>query len=295
MWASLIIFHNNKSNRFKGSVEGLVDWHTCMRSVYIGDQRLIPNSAYYSLSEYEIFTGYKAYSILLEIVSGIRSKLFGESEIQFQFNDRFSKKNLLHSPFSESILKLKNHILEHVKQIRSEYIKGKGRLTYGGIADSLLPGNINLAILGTGQLAESMIIHLMKKNRNVKIIGRNTERLQFLNQKFNISTIDYNNFQPSFHSIIIANPFLPENLISQLSDSSIVLDFRGDDSIKENLLPNKISYFSFQSILNKIQATKENEEFLKSKIISRIQELTEERENEVLHNPNGWEDINWMA
>ncbi len=295
MWASLIIFHSNNFNRFKGSVEGLVDWHTCMRSVYIGDNRLTPMSAYYSLSDYEVFTGYKAYSVLLEIVSGIRSKLFGESEIQFQFNERFSKENLLYSPLTESILKLKNHILEHVKQIRSEYIKGKGRLTYGGIADSLLPGNINLAILGTGQLAESMIVHLLKKNRKLSIVGRNTERLYFFKKKFNILTLDYSKFQPSFHSIIIANPYLPENLIPQLTENSIILDFRADEIIKNDLLSNKILYFSFQNILNKIQATKENEEILKSQIINRILELTEERENEVLQNPNGWEDINWMA
>jgi glutamyl-tRNA reductase len=295
MWTSLIIFHSNNFSRFRGSVEGLVDWHTCMRSVYIGDQRLTSMSAYYSLSDYEVFTGYKAYSVLLEIVSGIRSKLFGESEIQFQFNERFSKENLLYSPLTESILKLKNHILEHVKQIRSEFIKGKGRQTYGGIADSILPGNINLAILGTGQLAESMIVHLLKKNRKVSIVGRNTKRLNFFREKFNILTLDYNNFHPSFHSIIIANPHLPENLIQKLTENSIVLDFRADEIIKNNIISDEILYFSFQSILSKIQATKENEEFLKPQIINRIHELTEERENEVLQNPNGWEDINWMA
>jgi hypothetical protein len=56
--------------------------------------------------------------------------------------------------------------------------------------------------------------------------------------------------------------YLPENLIPQLTENSIILDFRADEIIKNDLLSNKILYFSFQNILNKIQATKENEEIL---------------------------------
>ena len=294
MWASLVILHSQKENRFKGEIEELVGWHTCMRSIYIGDQRLIPMSAFYSLSDYEIYTGYKAYSVLLEIVCGIRSKLFGETEIQYQFNERFSKKNLPNSPFTESLLKLKNQILEHVKQIRSEFIKGKGRLTYGGIADSLLPGDTSVAILGTGQLSESMIVHLLKKNRKITVVGRNTERLDFLKKKFNVKTSDYSNFKVESHSIVIANPYVPEDLHEQLSYNSIVLDFRGEKVEIEQFNHPKIKYYSFEYILNQIQKTKDNENILKSIVLKRILELTNERENQVIQYPNGWDDIHWI-
>jgi glutamyl-tRNA reductase len=294
MWASLIIFHSNNFNRFRGSVEGLVDWHTCMRSVYIGDQRLTSVSAYYSLSDYEVYTGYKAYSVLLEIVSGIRSKLFGESEIQFQFNNRFSKNNLSNSPFTESLIKLKNQILEHVKQIRSEFIKGKGRTTYGGIADSILPGDSSVAILGTGQLSESIIFDLLKKNRKITVVGRNTKRLDFFKDKFNVITFNYSSFEPNSYSIIIANPHVPSDLYEKLSENSIVLDFRGEENNRAGFFSTKIKYYSFEYILNKVKESKEREDFLKPIIFERILELTQERENQVIQYPNGWEDINWI-
>jgi len=53
-------------------------------------------------------------------------------------------------------------------------------------------------------------------------------------------------------------------------------------------------YYSFQSILNKIQETKDNEIHLKPIVLKRIQELTQDRENDVVQIPNGWEDIHWL-
>jgi glutamyl-tRNA reductase len=293
MWASLVLLHSHKADRNREPVEGLVDWHTCMRSVYIGDQRLLSISAFYSLSEYEVYTGYKAYALLLEIVSGVHSKLFGESEIQAQFNERFSKKNLMDTPFGSSLLKLKNQILENVKQIRSEFMKGKGRLTYGGVADSLLPKEIQVAVYGTGQLAESMMVHLLKKNRKVIVVGRNAERLEFLKNTYPISVAHLHEFVPQDHSLVLASPHFPIEAAKQLSLHSMILDFRGESDLQSESLPG-VKYYSFQYILDKIQETKDNEKHLKPIVSSRIQELTQERENEVLQIPNGWEDIHWL-
>ena len=294
MWASLVILHSHKLGRSQETVEGLVDWHTCMRSVYIGDQRLLSTTSYYTLYDYEVHTGYKAYSLLLEIVSGVRSKLYGETEVQSQFNERFSKQNLLDSPLSSYLIRLKDQILENVKQIRSEYMKGKGRLTYGGAADSLLPKDTSIAVYGTGKLAESILVHLIKRNRNIILVGRNLERMDFLKSTYKVEITHLGVFQPKRHSIVIASPHFPLEVTKEMSPNSIVLDFRGEVIPPFPYEFNHLKYYSFQFILNKIQETKENEAYLKPIVLKRIQELTHERENDVVQIPNGWEDIHWL-
>lgn len=294
MWASLVILHSHKLGRSQETVEGLVDWHTCMRSVYIGDQRLLNTTSYYTLYDYEVYTGYKAYSFLLEIVSGVRSKLYGETEVQSQFNERFSKQNLLDSPLSSYLIRLKDQILENVKQIRSEYMKGKGRLTYGGAADSLLPKDTSIAVYGTGKLAESILVHLIKRNRNIILVGRNLERMDFLKSTYKVEITHLGVFQPKRHSIVIASPYFPIEVTKEMPSNSIVLDFRGEVIPPFPYEFNHLKYYSFQFILNKIQETKENEAYLKPIVLKRIQELTHERENDVVQIPNGWEDIHWL-
>jgi glutamyl-tRNA reductase len=294
MWASLVILHSHKLGRSQETVEGLVDWHTCMRSVYIGDQRLLCTASYYTLYDYEVYTGYKAYSFLLEIVSGVHSKLYGETEVQSQFNERFSKQNLLESPLSSYLIRLKNQILENVKQIRSEYMKGKGRLTYGGAADSLLPKGSPVAVYGTGKLAESILVHLIKKNRKIILVGRNLERMDFLKSIYNVEIAHHGVFQPYDHSIVIASPHFPLEVTKEMSSNSIILDFRSEVTLQFPYEFTHHKYYSFQSILNKIQETKDNEIHLKPIVLKRIQELTQDRENDVVQIPNGWEDIHWL-
>ncbi len=295
MWTSLVILHSNKYQRSQETVEGLVDWHTCMRSVYIGDQRLLRISAYYTLYDYEVYSGYKAYSLLLEIVSGVHSKLYGETEVQAQFNERFSKRNLLNTPLSSYLIRLKDQILENVKQIRSEYMKGKGRLTYGGVADSLLPKDTSIAIYGSGKLAESMLVHLTKKNRNITLVGRNLERMESLKSTYNVEIAQLSVFQPKDHSIVIASPHFPLEDTKELSSDSVILDFRGESIHPPPSEFTHHKYYPFQFILKRIQETKDNEVQLKPIVLKRIQELTRERENSVVQIPNGWEDIHWLT
>lgn len=245
MWSSLVVLHTDSEDRKELELDQFFSWHTCLRSIYIGDSRLVSFTDLPHLSNYSIYTGYHAYRFLLEIASGIHSKLFGESEIQSQFRDRFSPEQLNRMTILKSyLLKLRDQILEQSRMIRSEFFTGHGRQTYGGLADALLPSEDSVVLLGTGNLAESMVTHLKKKNRNVTVVGRNSERLYELGKKFDIQTSFWEDYTPGNDHIVIAAPVDIQDWIPKIKEDLTVLDFRGEGSLAN--IPKHIQYTNFQ-------------------------------------------------
>lgn len=290
MWSSLIVLHTDAEHREHLKLEKFYPWHTCMRSIYVGDSRLVAFNRMPDIANYSLYTGYEAYRFLLEVASGIHSKLFGESEIQSQFRDRFSPEQTQELPILSSFLvKLRDHILEHSRMVRSQFFTGHGRQTYGGLADSLLPSECSVALLGTGNLAESMITHLQKKGRSLVVVGRNSTKLQELREKFGVETSFYEDYTPGADHVVIAAPIVVDEWMDRLQEGLSILDFRGEQEIASPLA--HIQYISFQEILSQIKDTEDRLQSIRPHVLRRIQELTFEREDEQYHMPHGWEDL----
>lgn len=288
MWSNLILLHSNDpiSNPLDDS--RLEVWQTCQRSIAFGDHRLFPiteSERFYK--GYEVFHGYEAYRFLLEVVSGLRSKLFGESEIQAQFRDRFREEKVTDSNFALSLLRLRDQILEHTKQIRSKYLTGIGRQTYGSVADSYLQKHKSITLLGTGKLANSILPYLVSKDKEVRLIGRNQTRMAELQKEFPITTYHWEDYKPATEAIVIASSFLPFNWESMIKTSSLILDFR-ETAISES---NDQNYIPLSKILSDLQETDEQIQSVKMDLQFFLTELTREREEEQLHIMNGWEDL----
>jgi glutamyl-tRNA reductase len=290
MWSSLVVLHTNSEDRKELELDQFFSWHTCMRSIYVGDSRLVSFTDLPHLSNYSIYTGYHAYRFLLEVSSGIHSKLFGESEIQSQFRDRFAPANLKEIPvLSSYLLKLRDQILEQSRAIRSEFFTGHGRQTYGGIADSILPSDESVALLGTGNLSESMITHLKKKNRNLTVVGRNSEKLKELREKFDIETSFWEDYTPGKDHIVIAAPVDIQDWLGRFSRTKKILDFRGEGRLSCN--NQNIDYTDFQEIIGYIKDTEDKLESIRGEIHGFIDDLVQTREEEQYHMPHGWEDL----
>ncbi|MBM9592182.1 glutamyl-tRNA reductase [Leptospira sp. 201903075] len=288
MWSNLILLHSNDpiSNPLDDS--RLEVWQTCQRSIAFGDHRLFPimeSERFYK--GYEVFHGYEAYRFLLEVVSGLRSKLFGESEIQAQFRDRFREEKVTDSNFALSLLRLRDQILEHTKQIRSKYLTGIGRQTYGSVADSYLQKHKSITLLGTGKLANSILPYLVSKDKEVRLIGRNQTRMAELQKEFPITTYHWEDYKPGTEAIVIASSFLPFNWESMIKTSSLILDFR-ETAISES---NDKNYIPLSKILSDLQETDEQIQSVKMDLQFFLTELTREREEEQIHIMNGWEDL----
>ncbi|MCZ8344593.1 MAG: glutamyl-tRNA reductase [Leptospira sp.] len=291
MWSNLILLHSDFEKRLPLDRDNLVGWQTCQRNIYLSDSRIFSESGLdLSASGYELYLGYQAYKFLLEVVSGLKSKLFGESEIQAQFRDRFRKENLGKTSFSESLTLLRDQILEHSKLIRSQFLVGIGRQTYGSIAELELKAEKEVLLLGTGKLAESILPYLVSKDRNIRLIGRNMNRMKDLKEKFQVKISHWEDYSPIGESVVIASSFLPFPWEMKLEYANKIIDFRERSFLKK---PSS-SYISFQDILGKIQETDENILQLKLQINHFIDHLTQEREDEQIHFLNGWEEVSCL-
>lgn len=237
---------------------------------------------------WEVYQGYDAYRFLLEVVAGLRSKLFGESEIQAQFRDRFREENTNGSNFALSLLRLRDQILEQTKQIRSKYLTGIGRQTYGSVTESYLQNHKEVTLLGTGKLVDSILPYLVSKQKQVRLIGRNQNLLLELNQLYpNITTYHWEDYQPKNEAIVIASSFLPFNWDEMIRSASIILDFRENSGTYTGYN----HYIPLSQILNDLQETDEQIQTVKMDLQYFLTELTREREEEQLHILNGWEDL----
>ncbi|HNM06359.1 MAG TPA: glutamyl-tRNA reductase, partial [Leptospiraceae bacterium] len=101
-----------------------------MRTLYIGDSRLISEEAVYPRLGYQVHTGYDAYSLLLEIASGIRSRLLGETEVMAQFKETFKNENLPLTALGEYARTLRDQIIEDARKIRSSHLRNLGDQSY---------------------------------------------------------------------------------------------------------------------------------------------------------------------
>lgn len=279
--------HDDAEDRATKELDGFVSWHTCMRSVYIGDDRLVSTE---NIPEnISLHNGFAAYQLILEIVTGVHSRLFGESEILAQFRDRFRKENLNDSPFSKNLHKLRDQILEQTKIVRSKLLTGQGRQTYGSIADSFLEENESISLFGSGKLAEAILPYLIQKGRSVTVIARNPERLSELKSRYSIQTSLWEDYTDRSESLVIASSYFPEKLTPNIKPKRLIIDFRAETELEH--IPQNTKYISFKEILANITETENHLTNLRPQILSLIEELTREREEEQIHLLHGWEDL----
>lgn len=291
MWSNLVVFHSEAKDRDSIIFPGLFHWKTCMRTVYIGDERIL-SSEYSTVRRGSYFrlNGYEAYAELLRIVSGIKSKLLGETEVFAQFKERFKNENLPDSALGHYIARLRDQLIEDSRKIRSGYLRNLGDQSYGGIAYRYLKSSRSIAMFGSGQLAEQMLPWLLKTGAKVRVIARNSDRLKELQSRYKITTALLSEYTPEEgEDTVIAAPFSLERWIPSLPEGARAIDFREDDT--GDFFPDKIKYVSFAEILHSLKENERRNAILRQKLESVIQEIIFERENICQNFIYGWEDI----
>lgn len=287
MWDNLIVYHSNESASAV-QLPMFYSWKTCQRSIIIGDSRLsqTPNAPL----RFEIFKGYKAYGFLLEVITGLRSSLFAETEVLHQFKLHFEKKNLPGAPFGEYLLKLRNDLLTDARYLRREHLMNLGDQSYGGIAHRLLPDKKTVLLLGSGQLSEKIIPFLKKGGRKVVLAARNQERREYLAIKNKIESIDLNAVNSKrYPCLVIAAPIDVNELDLNLATDSVIVDLRSEDQMEN--MENFRSYHCFANILTTLDKTRDRHQILYKKLQHVIEDLIDTRRMARFEFVNGWEDI----
>ncbi|TGK41445.1 glutamyl-tRNA reductase [Leptospira andrefontaineae] len=290
MWSTLQVFHSESSDRDLLSLPDAFSWKTCMRTVLVSDSRIHPHPENLP-AHWESKSGYEAYRLLLEIISGLKSKLFGETEVLSQFRQRFQE--LPDLAFGEYLAKLRDNLIEDCRTLRSGYLQNLGEQSYGGLADKYLSEALNppkeIVLFGTGQLAEKILPWLSHSNRKTKIVGRNPNRLEFLSSVSGSSSHSMEDWSPNGEAWVIAAPMDCSAWMDKLAPGNLILDFR-EEPLEESW-PSDIVYISFAEMLSSLKETEERTRKVKEELKSVLDELLEERELEAHQFVFGWDDL----
>ncbi|EMJ89902.1 MULTISPECIES: glutamyl-tRNAGlu reductase [Leptospira] len=288
MWSTLRVYHSTQKDRENLEIPGSYSWSTCMRTIWITDSRIHrePSGLPITLEKY---SGYQGYRFVLEVISGLHSKLLGETEVLSQFRNKF--KILPSSAFGEYLARLRDSLIQDSRSIRSRYLQNIGEQSYGGLANKYLKDYDSVSILGTGQLAEKILPWL--KHRNVLLVGRNQKRILELSKQFSVSIKLLNEWDPADRAIVIAAPIDLSSCMNSITSGTVVVDFREVPLEKD--WPDTISYISFAEMLDSIRETEERTWRIRKMLQPFLDELIEERELEAQQFIFGWEELTCPA
>ncbi|EMI72406.1 glutamyl-tRNA reductase [Leptospira noguchii] len=284
MWSTLRVYHSVQKDRENLEIPGSYSWSTCMRTIWITDSRIHREPSDLPLT-LEKYSGYHGYRFVLEVISGLHSKLLGETEVLAQFRNKF--KILPSSAFGEYLARLRDSLIQDSKSIRSRYLQNIGEQSYGGLANKYLKDQDFVSVLGTGQLAEKILPWL--KHRNVILVGRNQKRILELSKQFDVSIKLLNEWSPGGGAIVIAAPIDLSGCIELITRGTVVVDFR-EIPLEKNW-PDRISYISFAEMLDSIRETEEKILQIRKMLQPFLDKLVKERELEAQQFIFGWEEL----
>ena len=135
----------------------LVD--TCMRQLLIGTgpRPLIDPACAGTL---QIYSGASAYRLLLEIITGLRSAVCGETNVYGQFRRAWQvSQQSLPADITQPLSPFIDALFSDTRRIRQQHLQGVGGNSYGSLARRLLAPARGARVLfvGTGELARSML------------------------------------------------------------------------------------------------------------------------------------------
>ena len=291
MWETLVL-HHSKDHRTEREIAPYFQWKTCQRSIYIGDQRQPGIRG--GMPGHETWHGYGAYAFLLEVVTGVRSSLFAETEVLHQFKTRFSKENLPAAPFGDYLARLREDLISDAKYIRRNYLQNLGDQSYGGIAHRLMGSRKRVVLIGSGQLAEKVLPFLKKGGRQVTVAARNPLRCAELAARYHCKTLSLQGLgEQQIENLVIAAPISVAKILPRVVPQGAVIDLRDDDC--RDPVPEGLDYHSFREILEALDRTRERHELLRKQLERVMGELVDQRRMARFELVHGWEDIPSIA
>jgi len=185
----------------------LFEMSTCQRRLFIG-LGVWPDKALAFLNDrgrhgLSVHFGTDAYIYLLEVITGLKSRLLGESEVAGQFKkayDQYKRFSHFNSVTGQIIEKL----MRDGKEIKCKYLQSIGQYSYAGLAKRVLQKNFisdRILIVGTGALARDTGT-LLGKYDDLSFTGRNQEKLEEICKKFDRSATPWLTGLENFSAII---------------------------------------------------------------------------------------------
>jgi glutamyl-tRNA reductase len=304
---------NLELNKLSALGSSFVLFETCLRKIYFYDTTRFDSTVGDLLCElqasqsnkndnFDIFENQKAYQFILEVISGLKSNIKGETEIFGQFKlfyEQFKLKNLESSSFLDQVF---SQLIQDCKFLREKHIKNWGSQSYGSLTRKLLDKQNPLLVIGKGQLAREMAPWLTQIPSKYLVVRDLQKKIDPEFQDF--SQVLINDMSAISYSgrinLVIAAPLTHkelESFMKSLKDRGLaihkVVDWRGgvELPINDESEIKKENYFHLSDIKNTLA---ESEETLneKIKIVQiEISKMIEKFGKKVQLYPWGWDDI----
>lgn len=269
-------------------------FETCLRKIiFFSDEEDFSKICTQPLKAY---TFAEAYRFCLEVICGLHSKIFAETEVLGQFKNfiqELEKQKKSNSQVSLILPTLKNLVID-AKFIRTEYLKGLGQQSYGSIIRKWSKNYNEVAVLGAGHLTQKMYPWISEK---INIFTRLPEKYQttFPSDKLH-SFIELRNFlhKEANPLLVVAAPVEDDFLVDLVINSSQtdIFDLRGPSStalsstdIKKQIKKNLEDLFLELSTQSEIQ------EKIKCKVQIEIEKISQKRFLSQQVRPFGWDDL----
>ena len=190
---------------------------------------------------------------LISVASGLDSLVMGETEITGQMKQAFAY------AFEKlwargDMKKLYNYILTANKKIRNETQFDRGALSYASISMSIISQvfesleNRKVVILGNGNLAQSILIHLFKVELGeVWLAARDPKKVDEIKEKYDINYLSLENLSSTIVQAdviisclsdcdkIITQPMLESEESFNNNDTKLFIDFGVPRNIEQSI------------------------------------------------------------
>jgi glutamyl-tRNA reductase len=271
----LVIHHQQgKSQDTKPLENAALTWTTCLRRVDFFFTAENERSAILPTSE-GWFRGEMAWQFLLEILSGIHSPVFGETEVLGQYR-KFIEETKTQTPSEmKSILE---ELLADAKKIRTQHLQGNGRQTYGSVVEKWLDASAEetVHLWGTGVLAEKLIPWLTKK-RKLKLYSRDPKNNQKRFTEPLVPVFPIDSLKETSGLLIIAAPIEAEHIQEVLGQNpwELIIDLR--DNSASDFFNEKWPVKKLSDLFNEIKTHDQKKELLRAEIVQTAKCLTQKR------------------
>lgn len=191
---------------------------------------------------------------MLEVICGLHSRVFGETEVLGQFRT-FCRNH-------PEITTIGNWLLEDAKLIRSNYLQDLGAQSYGSVIRRWCSSHSTIAILGTGQLAKKLypwVPHaLLLRSRELWTI-------------------------PETSAVIVAAP-IEDNVLEKLHRGQFWIDLRAERAQFRSDL-------NLEDLFSEIERDSQQHREIRITSLAAIKKLADARFDRLWCRPQGWEDL----
>lgn len=228
-------------------------------------------------------SGAAAYAFLLEVLTGIQSPVFGETEVFAQFKDFWLKaQGLSHAQFFAPWAK---SLIEDTKKIRSEFFRDGTTQTWGGVVRRSLRAFPEVWIIGNGELALSVAAALKEKET---VFWARREKPGLPGRHHAWGSTPTAGAKP--RALVICAPLTDTEVSALESLKGTAFEWIAD--LRE-VSSNRQAFvdFNLKDVEEQSEVYRVRTEQIREQAKTRILTLAEKSVDALWHRPMGWEDL----